>query len=371
MTAPLPASFRRQVVDDTDPSFQYAASWTEQSSAARDATVNSGPAFDQTLHSTGANTSFTVNFSGSDFVVSSSVSPVLIKNVVQKFPEWECIIDGNSLGVLSIDPSITFPQNNIGICQSVLADGPHELVVKITTNAVSPFWVDGIQFTPSANADFSNATLKVYNTDPNIKFSGSDFVTSTYGVKLTQTNGATATFDFVGKSLTWVGYIFAGYANVSSSATYSIDNGSPVSFALPTNTGSYGNSIFFKTPDLTLGPHTLVVTHQGNNISMPLVLDYFFVSNTTFPTGAPTSSTVIGGGTTTKGVGSDTTGSPTVTPLPAHKSHTGPIAGGVVGGVVVLLLALLVFFLVKRRRQNGGGGPVMKQYRDYEQDGAL
>lgn len=328
-------------------------------------------------------------------MVSSSVSPVLINNTVQKFPEWECIVDGNSLGVISIDPSITQPQNNLGICQSVLGDGPHELVVKITTNAVSPFWVDDIQFTPSANADLSNATLKVYNTDPNIKFSGSDFVTSTYGVKLTQTNGAEATFDFVGmfsfskvqflasadayeyigKSLTWVGYIFAGYANVSSSATYSIDNGSPVSFALPTNTISFGNSIFFKTPDLTLGPHTLVVTHQGNNNSMPLVLDYFFISNTTFPTGTPTSSSVTGastgGSSTTKGVGSDTTGSSTITSLPTHKSHTGAIAGGVVGGVVVLLLAILVFFLVKRRRQNSGGGPLMKQYRDYEQDGAL
>ncbi|KAF9475210.1 hypothetical protein BDN70DRAFT_269490 [Pholiota conissans] len=368
------SSFRRVVIDDTDSLFQYGASWSVESSAARDATVNSGPAFDQTLHRTAANTSLTVNFSGSDFMVSSSVTPILVNDVVQKFPEWECIVDGNSLGVMSIDKGITQPQNNLGICSSVLGDGPHELVLKVTTNAISPFWIDAIQYTPSANADLSNTTFKVYNSDPNIQFSNNDFATGTYGVKLTQTTGATTTFNFVGKSLTWVGYIFAGYANVSSSATYSIDNAPSVSFALPTSGVSFGNSIFFKTPELSLGPHTLVVTHQGNNKTMPLVLDYFFVSNTTAATGAaPTTASTTSGtsttGSSTTGIGSDTTGS-SITSFRSHKNNTGAIIGGVIGSVAVILFAVLAFFLIKRRSGSGSKGPPMKEYRDYEQDGA-
>lgn len=132
-------------------------------------------------------------------MVYSSVTPVIVNGVLQADPQWECIIDGNSLGVSKIDSAITTPQNNIDICHTILSAGAHELVVKVTSKG-SPFWVDDIQYTPLPGADLSNTVQKVYKSDPNLKLS-SDFTTATYGVAVTQNAGGTATLTFTGMPL--------------------------------------------------------------------------------------------------------------------------------------------------------------------------
>ncbi|KAF9475211.1 hypothetical protein BDN70DRAFT_269569 [Pholiota conissans] len=430
--AGLPPSFARVVVDDSDSSIQYGSSWSSQSSGSRDQ-LNSGPVFGGTLHQTTTSTTFSTKFSGSDIVVYSSVDPVIVNGVLQADPEWECIIDGNSLGLDKIDSAITTPQNNIDICHSPLTPGDHELVVKVTSKG-SPFWLDNIQYTPLPGADLSNTVQKVYKTDPDIEIS-SDFTTAAYGIAVSQTPGATVTYKFTGTSVSWVGYIFGNYAKQSATATYSIDGGAPVTFALPTSQIFFGNTVFFKTPNLSQGSHTLVVTYKGDGNSMPLALDYFFLTNGagassggggnsgggTGSSGSPVQNgggnTVTVGGTvtvvsttsSTTGSTSSTTGTSTGTSMGsttptgtssstsdtqsvgsalesgastvtqgtsanlAKKSNTGAIVGGVVGGLALVALAVIVFLVIRRRRRNGRSGIIYEKpghYRDFEQDGS-
>src|ERR1700733_3093834 len=104
-----------------------------------------------------------------------------------------------------------------------------------------------------------------------------------------------------GINLMWFGRIPSGYPHLPSMATYSVDDGDPVPFRLAglpggSNSTLY-NQLFFSTPQLPPGPHSLLVTHGGNNLQTPLSIDYILVTNSsssasngiTTPASTPTS----------------------------------------------------------------------------------
>ena len=128
----------------------------------------------------------------------------------------------------------------------------------------------------------------------------------------------------------------------ATSATYSIDGGSPVSFnlpGLPPNAGTtVYNQYFFTTPELPAGPHTLLVVHSGTPQLTPLTLSHLIVTNTSNPIPAPSNSAQSasnshGGGTS-----------------------IGAIVGGVVGGITAIVLVLFLLFLYRRRQKRTGQG---------------
>lgn len=151
-----------------------------------------------------------------------------------------------------------------------------------------------------------------------------------------------------GTSLSWVGFIPTEFSHNATSASYSIDGGAPLSFKLaglsPTTTTTVYNQLFFTTPDLPAGPHSIVVTYNGGGGFTPFTTDYLYITNTSLPQPSSTSPSTP----------QNSTGN-----SPGHSPPIGAIIGGVLGGLA--LIALLLFFIWwwrrRERREGVGRGP--------------
>ena len=151
-----------------------------------------------------------------------------------------------------------------------------------------------------------------------------------------------------GRGISWFGYIPDIASLWSSSATYSIDSGSPTSVELkgpsPEASTNALNQEFFSTSQLPLGQHTLVVSYNGSRDQAPLTLSHFIVTTSDVSPANPASSSSIQASTTPS---SNTQG-----PNGAHPQvQIGAIVGGVIGGVVLTALASLCFFFWRRKKR--------------------
>ncbi|KAG6844440.1 hypothetical protein H0H87_006981, partial [Tephrocybe sp. NHM501043] len=273
-----------------------------------------------------------------------------IDNGTRYDPGWECFVDNISIG--ATDP-FEFPENNWVLCQqSTLNDGPHEVTVNVTTTGTT-FWLDYITYTPSASALYQESVLRVENSDTALLY-GAGWGSLGGTANQTTAKGAQAKYDFVGTSVTWVGFIPTEYPHNAATGSYSIDGSAAVSFNLnglsATATTTVYNQAFFTTPDLTAGPHSLLVTYNGGaGASTPLTLDYLLVTNTSLPSTAgattvapssPTSPAASSGGNVSQ---RPETASDSATPV-------GAIVGGVVGGLAFIAILLLIVWWCRRNR---------------------
>jgi len=173
----------------------------------------------------------------------------------------------------------------------------------------------------------------------------------------------------LGTSLSWVGFVPSNFSLISSSATYSIDDQTPINFLVPAVSSSgpreFSNQIFFRTGQLSAGQHKLVVTYQGNSGTAPLSLDYFVLQNapssSTYSSNAPTHT----GDNISSGVPSHSSTSSSTTTRP-----TGAIVGGVIGGLVLILLLLTLFLFIRRRNSRRAQAFGDKSYSDTPYDTA-
>ncbi|KAG6835605.1 hypothetical protein H0H93_016578 [Arthromyces matolae] len=396
---------RQVVVDDADSQIQYSGSGWFSDQGSQDKAGNYGHTYKKTSHGTKASGSFSFSFT-----VWGTTALTKIGDGCD--PSWECFIDQTSIGATT---PFQYEENNWVLCsQPTINDGPHELTVKITS-AGATFWFDYLAFTPSPGASYPEAVLKVQDGDSAINY-GSGWGAIAGFAQATSAVGSQMKFDFVGTSLTWVGYIPAELPHNAAQASYVIDNGGSVNVNLngiPTGkTSSLFIQTFFSTPDLSAGPHSILVTYNGGTgASTPLVLDYLLITNVSIPsntgtttTAAPIPNAIDSSGTSTSGIASNNpTNTPTVTTIvnnitgvsqvnpssgagatkssqstqtalvgsnPSASSDTnlsgstpsgsqqsqsgtpvGAIVGGVVGGLAVIALALFVFWCWRRRRR--------------------
>jgi hypothetical protein len=134
--------------------------------------------------------------------------------------------------------------------------------------------------------------------------------------------------------LTWYARIPVELPHGPTTATYTVDNHSAVTFTLPglpnANNGdpSQYNQKAFQTTPLPLGNHILKVVHQGNSSLTPLVLEYLIIQNQT--NSAPE---IVSSGNTSKG------------PL------VGAIVGGTTGAVLALVFSTVICLVVRHRRK--------------------
>lgn len=164
----------------------------------------------------------------------------------------------------------------------------------------------------------------------------------------------------IGTSLTWLGFIPTELSHNASSASYSIDGGPPVSFRLnglpPTATSTVYNQVFFTTPDLSPGAHSLVVTYLGNNSVTPLVLSHMYVTNVTLPSAPQLGSNTSNNSAPISNSGGSLS-SPSPTPSAVSSSSVvpyGAVFGGIFGAVSLIALvfiALLLFRAYKRGKR--------------------
>ena len=145
----------------------------------------------------------------------------------------------------------------------------------------------------------------------------------------------------LGVSLSWYGFIPVELPHTPSSATYSIDGETPISFllkGLPVNSGiPFYYQKFFETAQLSPTSHTLKVVYEGNN-STPLTLDYLIIQNGT-------------SSSTTTSLPTSTGNTVSATSTPNGSIPVGPIVGGVIGGLALVVFAILGFFLLRRRQK--------------------
>ncbi|KAG6809324.1 hypothetical protein H0H93_015912, partial [Arthromyces matolae] len=166
---------------------------------------------------------------------------------------------------------------------------------------------------------------------------------------MTTVAGSQVKFDFVGTSLTWVGFIPVELSHNASSVSYVVDNGASVNFNLAGLPASATTTVyfqdFFSIPDLSAGPHSVLVTYNGPGT--PLTLDYLLITNTSLP---GTAGATVSSQSTNTATGSSSTTSPKASQTP-HSGNTGAIVGGVLGGLVFIILLLIALFWCRRRRQ--------------------
>lgn len=87
--------------------------------------------------------------------------------------------------------------NNWVLCDDQsLVDGPHTLTVRVRS-AGQTFWLDHIQYTPSADVSLESALVKVDNLDPEIIY-GSEWQPLGDSANLTDVTGTKLSFNFIG-----------------------------------------------------------------------------------------------------------------------------------------------------------------------------
>ncbi|KAF9458825.1 hypothetical protein BDZ94DRAFT_1269754 [Collybia nuda] len=315
---------RQIILDDTYEKIQYTGQgWFLDDTGSNDGVGSYGPTYLHTLHGTNSNGNLTFNFEGISIVVRGTL------NLTKTQPtglnlSWECFIDKISINALS-PPKVS--ENNWDLCNKQdLDDGSHEIFIEVVNND-QIFLVDYILYTPFPSFSPEDAVVVVENIDPDITY---DLSWRGQGDgNMTQTNGSTAEFSFVGRSLSWIGFIPNEFSHAASSATYSIDGSPPTSFQLnglpPGTTNTLFHQTFFTTPELRAGSHNLLVTHHGTDQQTPLTLDYLHV---------------------TTGLGPPPTAPPQ---LARRKPPIGIIVGAVVGGMTVVSFCLFLFWLYRKR----------------------
>ncbi|TFK64726.1 hypothetical protein BDN72DRAFT_901348 [Pluteus cervinus] len=327
-------SSRTVLIDDTSSLITYSASWSvEQGDTLGGFDNTNGAPFRGTLHSTSGTGYFTLSFRFNGSSVSA-IGASSFKNS-NSGATYSCFVDQQPLQThapsTSLDLTTAWP-----ICAiSVVASGSHELAINFTTNTgIAPFYLDYVSYSPPAGASDDRVdTMQVDNTDPAFHFSDGwlDYQDFT---NITLVSGSKVSFDFNGESVTWYGHVAQEFPAAQSSASYSIDGGAPTAFQFQGSLVDLNNVVFFTTPTLPLGQHTLEVVHDGSTTSAPLSLDYVYVQNAlvSYP---PSSSTapesIPSSGPTSKGL-----------PLPA-------ILGAAIGGALILLLCLVLLLWRHRR----------------------
>ena len=115
-------------------------------------------------------------------------------NTGESSPTWQCFIDNISF---SINPPDSSDSNNRVICEEdTLVDGPHNLIIDATVLNNQTFWIDNIQYVPSASVPLDQAAIVVDHQDPQLQFSQGwsegDFS------QVTPVAGAMASYNFIG-----------------------------------------------------------------------------------------------------------------------------------------------------------------------------
>ncbi|GJJ15746.1 hypothetical protein Clacol_010024 [Clathrus columnatus] len=311
-----------------------AGDWTLTDSSNFQNIGGSGQPLGSSLHTTTADGSFTFSFSGSFISVLGTAA------TSGDQPNVQCFLDGVSFATVTLGG----PQNNIHICATTFPDGQHELAVNVSTQG-EPFYLDNLQYQPSANVPLNNATILIPSGDPSITLSIGWSMVDGFPQNMTQTTNAFANITFIGDQLGWFGTFLEGEPQTPSPAEYSIDGGQPISFTLQlpperSNSTNTFNIPFFTTDVLQQGLHTVIVRYLGNESTIPLTLNNLLVVNASSSENPSTPSSSM--------ITTSLMATPTSQSRITRGNSTGAIVGGAVGGVVGLFLVILIFFLMRR-----------------------
>ncbi|KAF7376861.1 hypothetical protein MSAN_00103600 [Mycena sanguinolenta] len=286
---------RQRVVDDTDLAIQYVPNSDWFSADASTLTAgNWGPIYRESSHATTSNANLTFAFNGTDIQVRGTID--ISKNSTTNVtdPTWDCFVD--DMTISKPNPTFQFAENNWVLCEQSALD-----------------------------ASFDTAVLFYPSTDPSVSF-GSGWNTFG-GENETNDHGSQVSLSFHGTSVIPFAFVPNQLPPNATWATYAIDDGEPVNFTLNGLPSPQSSTEFhvplFTTPTLPSALHTLVITYGGDDHHTPLVIQGFYVTNTTTVSSDPSSPSLL------------------------LRSFDRRVVGGI---VFLALFAALAFFYSKHRR---------------------
>ncbi|KAJ2921307.1 hypothetical protein H1R20_g15787, partial [Candolleomyces eurysporus] len=209
-------------------------------------------------------------------------------------PNWQCIVDGQDIGMPLQYPSR--PLSNFLLCWGrSLAEGNHTLQLNTVIQS-EILYVDQVQYQAPLNADIGSDWAEVRQRDGRIRYSiGWEEDDSGYR-KWTYTPGAWLTYDFTGTDIIWGGYTPGSPGASPGLGQYMIDGKEPpTSFVIPSRSESFTSQPYFNVTGLKPGPHRLQVTNVGSAGTAALGLTYIHTRNLPATTRNPDSRKVIGG----------------------------------------------------------------------------
>ncbi|KAJ2913360.1 hypothetical protein MD484_g7055, partial [Candolleomyces efflorescens] len=263
-------------------------------------------------------------------------------------PTWECVLDGQATSSATVERD----QNNQVLCSFAgLQEGQyHYLTLQTNSNLFS---VDYIQYTPSSETYGYRSRpsfLSIPSQDETFRYDSSWVRPSDSGFATASTVGATFSTSFQGSTLMWYGVIPDGTTGTAQ-GTYSIDGQPPVTFVVnrPTSSasGDLLNQVFFETPLLTYGDHSLTVNYTANG-GLPLTLDRLVIRDQT-EYGLSSGYATATAWPSASGISTWPNSGEAI--YRGRSMSGGAIAGAVIGSVLgfALLVAALFFFLRRRR----------------------
>ncbi|KAH0588300.1 hypothetical protein H2248_004161 [Termitomyces sp. 'cryptogamus'] len=335
------------IVDGSDSHIDYIGGvWEEVILVAG----NNALPFKRTLRTTMQSGNVSFSFSGSWIAAFGTVfSFNSAMGNKQQDSVFNCFIDNKPI------PSTSQPLTGQPLCSNVTSDGNHNLTIVLQDLHQTIFSLDYLEFTSSNLMPNPGYSVRIDSKSPTIQYSPDWMPTSDNNATMTDKPGSNATVRFTGTKLTWIGFLSPKLSQGPMMISYTVD-GKPefpsIILGLPTTTqhGLDNQIVFFATPELAVGNHTVVVTYTGlmSVTVTPLVLDYLLIETATPPSSGQSHLPPY---------------SPpppvSCSPLPTSTSalrssgvNAGKIAGGVIGGVVLLLLsvALCCLFIRRRRR---------------------
>ncbi|KAF8886182.1 hypothetical protein BD779DRAFT_1786641 [Infundibulicybe gibba] len=299
---------QRVIVDDTDPQIQYSGidQWTLSigESPFPISSNSNGPPFQNTTHLSSTTSSLSLQFRGSSPQVFGG-SPG--DDLGEKAP-YKCYIDDTSIGSILLEASRASNNNLLCDGASFVEGKEYTLTLNFTpTVGVQPLGFDYITYILSASFPLGSATLLVDGLDPAIAYDpGQQWSVDSLGTS-TQINGSSVTFNFTGTSVSWIGF---------TSPIVLSDNANPVLFMLGASINNLTNQVFFTSPTLNPGPHSLEVTYRGNSSLPPLTLNHLVIANNVSTPSLQVPPVVSAS-----------------TNKPSASAPTGAIVGGVIGGM--------------------------------------
>ena len=110
-------------------------------------------------------------------------------------PTWQCFVDNISIGASTPFP---YAENNWVFCeQDTLVDGPHILTVNATILKSQTFWIDNIQYVPSASVSLDQKAVVVDNLDPQLQY-GQGWQALGGTANMTTVPGSIFLYNFIG-----------------------------------------------------------------------------------------------------------------------------------------------------------------------------
>ncbi|KAH6888342.1 hypothetical protein BKA70DRAFT_1079473, partial [Coprinopsis sp. MPI-PUGE-AT-0042] len=331
------------VVDNMDSSIDYNGSGWFTTNEAKENIGNFGPTYLSTLHGTNSSAELLFTFNGSAIRLWGTNNPREQSGIID--PDWDCLIDGASIGRIA---HFAYAANFCVFCDwKGEVAGEHTLTVRASSKGQT-FWVDMIDYVPPPEASVAiGQVVAVHHMDKVIRYGTGWNVLGDFA-RFTTEHGTTAEFEFEGRNQTTLVGLHPHYApKASTTATYTLDGGPPVTFALRgpgKDEDTIFNQRFFETPPLSPGSHRILVVYGGNQETTPLTLTHLSIEGAN---SVSLSALYIPSQT------SNSSSRPNSDQTEAVASTTRPVGaiiGGTVGGFAIIVAFTLAIFLLLRRR---------------------